>query len=68
MRYKNYSVDCNFSMKKIKKSLQIANDTGAKKAILLFPEELSEEKVVIRDLHLHEQKSIKISELISSKE
>ena len=66
LRNKNYSVDCNFSMKKIKKSLQNANESGAKKAILLFPEELSDEKVVIRDLYLHEQKSIKISELISS--
>tara|TARA_B100000700_G_C14288815_1_gene509440 strand:- start:312 stop:479 length:168 start_codon:yes stop_codon:yes gene_type:complete len=55
-------------MKKIKKSLQSANETGAKNAILLFPEELSEKKVVIRDLYLHEQKSLKISELISSEE
>tara|TARA_B100000676_G_C18005151_1_gene803266 strand:- start:99 stop:1373 length:1275 start_codon:yes stop_codon:yes gene_type:complete len=68
LRNKNYSVDCNFSMKKIKKSLQSANETGAKNAILLFPEELSEKKVVIRDLYLHEQKSLKISELISSEE
>ncbi len=68
LRDNNYSVDCNFSMKKIKKSLQSANETGAKNAILLFPEELSEEKVVIRDLYLHEQKSLKISELISSEE
>ncbi len=68
LRNNNYSVDCNFSMKKIKKSLQSANETGAKNAILLFPEELSEEKVVIRDLYLHEQKSLKISELISSEE
>ena len=55
-------------MKKIKKSLQIANDTGVKNAIILFPEELSEEKVVIRDLKLRKQKSVKISELISSNE
>ena len=68
LRNNNYSVDCNFSMKKIKKSLQSANETGAKNAILLFPEELSEEKIVIRDLYLHEQKSLKISELISSEE
>ena len=33
-----------------------------------YTEELSEEKVVIRDLSLRKQKSVKISELISSKE
>ena len=44
------------------------NETGAKKAILLFPEELSKDKVIIRDLNLHEQKSVDISEIIFSKE
>jgi len=68
LRSKGAIVDCNFSMKKIKKSLQNANDSGAKNAILLFPDELSEEKVVIRDLQLHEQKPIKIIDLISSAE
>ena len=68
LRSKGFSVDCNFSMKKIKKSLQNANDSGAKNAVMLFPNELSEQKVVLRNLKLHEQKSIKISELISSAE
>jgi len=68
LRSKNFLVDCDFSMKKIKKSLQNANESGAKNAILLFPEELSEEKVILRDLNLHEQKSVKISDIISSKE
>ena len=68
LRLQGVTVDCNFSMKKMKKSLQIANETGAKNAILLFPDELSEEKVIIRDLQLHEQKSIKIIDLIFSAE
>ena len=43
-----------------------ANESGAAKAILLFPEELAEEKVVIRDMILHKQKTIKITDLIST--
>jgi histidyl-tRNA synthetase len=65
LRMKGSVVDCNFSMKKMKKSMRQANESGAAKAILLFPEELSEDKVVIRDLQLHEQKPVKISDLIS---
>ena len=68
LRSRGLYVDCNFSMKKIKRSLQHANESGAKNAILLFPKELSEEKVIIRDLKLHEQRSVKISDLILSSE
>ena len=66
LRSKGAIVDCNFSMKKIKKSLHEANESGAKFAILLYPEELKQEKVVIRDMQLREQKPINITDLISS--
>ena len=68
LRQQGSTVDCNFSMKKMKKTLQQAGESGAAKAILLFPDELSENKVVIRDLRLHEQKPIKITDLLSSGE
>ena len=68
LRQQGSTVDCNFSMKKMKKTLQQASESGAAKAILLFPDELSENKVVIRDLRLHEQKPIKITDLLSSGE
>jgi histidyl-tRNA synthetase len=68
LRQQGSTVDCNFSMKKMKKTLQQAGESGAAKAILLFPDELSENKVVIRDLRLHEQNPIKISDLLSSGE
>ena len=45
-----------------------ANESGAAKAILLLPEELAEDKVVIRDMILHEQKPVKITDLISKAE
>jgi len=68
LRQQGSNVDCNFSMKKMKKTLQQAGESGAAKAILLFPDELSENKVVIRDLRLHEQNPIKITDLLSSGE
>ena len=68
LRQQGSTVDCNFSMKKMKKTLQQAGESGAAKAILLFPDELSENKVVIRDLRLHEQNPIKITDLLSSVE
>ena len=52
----------------MKKTMRQANESGAAKAILLFPEELAEDKVVIRDMFLHEQKPVKISDLISKVE
>ena len=68
LRMRGAVVDCNFSMKKMKKSMRQADESGASKAILLFPEELAENKVVIRDMILHEQKPVKIADLISKAE
>ena len=68
LRLKGSTVDCNFSMKKMKKMMQQAHESGAAKAILLFPDELSDDKVVIRDMQLHEQKPVRITDLFSSAE
>ena len=68
LRLQGATVDCNFSMKKMKKMMQQAHESGAAKAILLFPDELSDDKVVIRDMQLHEQKPVRITDLFSSAE
>ena len=68
LRLQGSIVDCNFSMKKMKKMMQQAHESGAAKAILLFPDELSDDKVVIRDMQLHEQKPVRITDLFSSAE
>ena len=68
LRLQGSIVDCNFSMKKMKKMMQQAHESGAAKAILLFPDELSDDKVVIRDMQLHEQKPVRITDLFSSVE
>ena len=68
LRLQGSTVDCNFSMKKMKKMMQQAHESGAAKAILLFPDELSDDKVVIRDMQLHEQKPVRMTDLFSSVE
>lgn len=68
LRLQGSTVDCNFSMKKMKKMMQQAHESGVAKAILLFPDELSDDKVVIRDMQLHEQKPVRITDLFSSAE
>ena len=68
LRLQGSTVDCNFSMKKMKKMMQQAHESGAAKAILLFPDELSDDKVVIRDMQLHEQKPVRITDIFSSAE
>ena len=68
LRLQGSTVDCNFSMKKMKKMMQQAHESGAAKAILLFPDELTDDKVVIRDMQLHEQKPVRITDLFSSAE
>jgi len=68
LRLQGSNVDCNFSIKKMKKMMQQAHESGAAKAILLFPDELSDDKVVIRDMQLHEQKPVRITDLFSSAE
>ena len=62
LRLQGSTVDCNFSMKKMKKMMQQAHESGAAKAILLFPDELSDDKVVIRDMQLHDQKPVRITD------
>ena len=52
----------------MKKMMQQAHESGAAKASLLFPDELSEDKVVIRDMQLHEPQPVRITDLFSSAE
>ena len=68
LRQQGSIVDCNFSLIKMKKMMQQAHESGAAKTILLFPDELSDDKVVIRDMQLHAQKPVRLTDLFSSAE
>ena len=56
-------VDCNFSMKKLKKVLQQANDVGVSYTLLLLSEELEQGKVVLRNMQTREQTAIPIEQI-----
>ena len=60
-------VECNFTLKKLKKILQRISESGSAKAVLLLPSELSKNQIVLRDMKLHNQKIINIEDLFNSK-
>ena len=53
-----------FGLRKMKKALQQASESGAERALLLFPEELERNEVVVRDMKLREQTSIQLEKLL----
>ncbi|MCH2301842.1 MAG: histidine--tRNA ligase [SAR324 cluster bacterium] len=64
LRNLGWSVECNFGLRKMKKALQQASESGAERALLLFPEELERNEVVVRDMKLREQTSIQLEKLL----
>lgn len=63
LRRQGLRVSCNLALKKMKKALQQADDSGARYALLLFPEELERGEVVLRDMASREQRSVLQSSL-----
>ncbi len=63
LRGKGWTVECNFSMKKMKKTLQHASESGTVNAVLLFPDELKENRVVVRDMPKREQETVELEKL-----
>ena len=47
----------------MKKALQQASESGADRALLLFPEELERNEVVVRDMKLREQSILQLEKL-----
>ena len=64
LRNLGWSVECNFGLRKMKKALQQASESGADRALLLFPEELERNEVVVRDMKLREQSSLQLEKLL----
>ena len=48
----------------MKTALRQASESGADRALLLFPEELELNEVVVRDMKLREQTSIQLEKLL----
>ena len=64
LRTLGWSVECNFGLRKMKKALQQASESGADRVLLLFPEELERNEVVVRDMKLREQSSLHLEKLL----
>ncbi|MBF0352733.1 MAG: histidine--tRNA ligase [SAR324 cluster bacterium] len=59
-------VECNFSMKKMKKVLQQANDLNVSKVLFLFPEELQKQQIVVKDMKTHDQQVLPLLAFLPS--
>ena len=65
LRKNNYDVEMPLSILKIKKALGLAGELHARYALIVAPEELKRNKVVIKDLEAHSEKEIDIRLLLS---
>jgi histidyl-tRNA synthetase len=63
LRRKGYLVDSDFSLRKLKRALQRADEIGARQAALLMPDELARGQVVLRDMARREERRVPIAEL-----
>ncbi len=66
LRQKGDSVECDYSLKKVKKVLQRADELKVQKVVLLFPDELAAGEVVLRDMKTRQQENVAIEDLVSS--
>jgi histidyl-tRNA synthetase len=64
LRDAGFRCDADFGMKKLKRSLQRADEVGARKAILLMPDELKQGQVVLRDMAKREEIRVPVAEIV----
>ena len=50
--------------RKLKKALEVAARSGARFAVIIGEEELAQDKIALRDLHLSKQESLSEAELL----
>ncbi len=61
-----YRCDVDFSGRKLKRALERADEVGARKAVLLMPDELARGEVVLRDMAARQETRVKLEEFLSS--
>ncbi|MBF0286944.1 MAG: histidine--tRNA ligase [SAR324 cluster bacterium] len=66
LRHKGKSVECDCSLKKVKKALQRADELKVQTVVLLFPDELAVGEVVLRDMKTRQQENMTITRLIEN--
>ncbi|MCZ6552249.1 MAG: histidine--tRNA ligase [SAR324 cluster bacterium] len=58
LRRKGLRVDADFALRKLKRALQRASEIGARRAVLLMPDELERGEVVVRDMAKREERRV----------
>ena len=66
LRRAGLRADSEFSFRKLKRALQRADEIGARKAVLLMPDELARGEVVLRDMARREERRIAMSEFLAN--
>lgn len=61
-----FRCDVDFSGRKLKKALERADEVGARKAVLLMPDELSRGEVVVRDMAAHQESRVKLTDFLAA--
>jgi histidyl-tRNA synthetase len=65
LREAGFRCDADYSLKKLKRALQRADEAGARKAVLLMPEELKQGLVVLRDMAKRDETRVPLAELVA---
>jgi histidyl-tRNA synthetase len=63
LRRVGFRCDADFSLKKLKRALQRADEVGARHAVLLMPDELKQGLVVLRNMAKREEVRVPLAEL-----
>ncbi|MCH8075591.1 MAG: histidine--tRNA ligase [SAR324 cluster bacterium] len=68
LRRAGFRADADFGFRKLKRALQRAGEIGARKAVLLMPEELERGELVVRDMAAREEKRVAVEAFLASPE
>ena len=65
LRRAGYRVDTDFSARKLKRALQRASELGVGQALLLMPNELEQNNLVLRDMATRTERTVSRAEVLS---
>lgn len=68
LRNQGHRVDVDFTFRKLKRALQRADDIGARRVVLLMPEELAKGEVVLRNMGDRSEERVPLETLLQQPE
>lgn len=60
-----FCVELDYQNRSLKSQFKLADKFYAKKTIIVGPDELKEDRIVVRDMQTHEQQDVPLDELVS---